>query len=109
MICNISNSADCNYFLRTVVFDSELQSVMIVDPDGVIAIVKSLKVQRVKHKEVLDTSGCYQRIYTLLVFGNDGFLETVFLVLAFSVIVELLQIVFFVLYNHTSYYFWVQR
>ena len=89
MICNISYCANRDDFLCTLFSDFKLKAIVVINPYGIKAIIKCLKVERIEHKKILDTCCRHQRINTLLVFRYDGFLKAVFLVLTLPVVIEL--------------------
>ena len=88
MICNISYCANRDDFLCTLFSDFKLKAIVVINPYGIKAIIKCLKVERIEHKKILDTCCRHQRINTLLVL--------------LPVVIELFEIVFFVFYVHRS-------
>lgn len=75
---------------------------MVVNTDGLVSVVKSLEIEGVEYKQILDACSTHQCIYALLVFCHDGFLETLFLIFTFAVAIQLFEIVLFVFNNHTT-------
>ena len=60
---------------------------MVIYPYGEVAVVESLKVERVEHEQVFRSCGRHQSIYTLLILCDYRFLEPVFFVFAFPLVV----------------------
>lgn len=50
MICNISYCANRDDFLCTLFSDFKLKAIVVINPYGIKAIIKCLKVERIEHK-----------------------------------------------------------
>ena len=72
MVRNICNSANRDDFLRTLFSNFEFEPIVVINSYWIVTILKSLEIEGVEHKKILDACSSHQRIYTFLVFGHDG-------------------------------------
>ena len=102
MICNVCFGANGHYRLCTSLSSLELQTIVVVYTNRVIAIIQRFEIERVEHEQIFNAGRNHQQIYSLLVLRYYRLLETVLLVLAAPVILEFFHIIFFVFNSHSA-------
>jgi len=86
---------------------TKLQPVLIVDPyrgNTFFIPAQHLVAQRRERKQLFNLGRCHQHIDALMVVLNYLRLKTMFLVAAFSRLVELFKILLFKLYKYSTYF-----
>ena len=94
MVSYVSNSTNAYQCFFTFNSYLELQAIMIIYTDRVIAIVEGFEIQRIKDKQILHTRCTNQRIYSLLILLYHLLLESELFALTLPRHIEFLQIVF---------------
>ncbi len=100
MICYICYGTYCEHRLAFTLMELKFKPIMIVYTNRKEVIGQSLKIQRIKYKEILFAGRSYQSIDALLILGHNLTLEPVLLIRTLTSFIKFSKELFFVFYYH---------